>query len=354
MARSTFGARSAISDNWQPAPLSAELQLCMPCIGSSPRCVLVTGATGFVGGAMSARLRREGVLVRTGVRHVCAAVPLGVQPYLVPDLNASADWSGALAGVDAVVHCAARVHVMHDQAQDPLAEFRRVNVEGTLRLAQQAAAAGVRRFVYLSSIKVNGESTAPGHAFCADDLAAPQDPYGKSKWETEQALQALAALLPMELVIVRPPLVYGPGVQANFAALMRWVQRGWPLPLAALQNRRSLVARDNLVDLLCLCLRHPAAAGQVFLVSDGEDVSTPELVRRLAQAMGRSAHLWPVPVAWLECAGALLGRRAAVQRLCSCLQVDIEKTRRLLGWQPPIGMGQGLQQAVQGEGRAIL
>ncbi len=319
----------------------------MPRMGSSLPRVLVTGATGFVGSALCARLLRDGWAVCTGVRRIGAQLPAGVQAFPVSDLNADTDWSAALAGVDAVVHCAARVHVMHEQVRDPLVDFRRVNRDGTLRLAQQAAAAGVRRFVYLSSIKVHGEATVPGRAFRADDLAAPQDAYGQSKWETEQALQALLKSLPMELVIVRPPLVYGPGVRANFAALMRWVQRGWPLPLGALDNRRSLVARENLVDLLCLCLRHPAAAGQVFLVSDGEDVSSADLVRRLARAMQCPARLWPVPQRWLEGAAAVLGKRAAVQRLCSSLQVDMEKTRLLLGWQPPLSLDQGLQQAVR-------
>lgn len=322
--------------------------------GVIPRCVLVTGATGFVGRAVAERLLQDGWTVRCSVRRADALLPAGATPVRVGSLDAGTDWSAALAGVDAVVHCAARVHVMQERAHDPLAEFRRVNVAGSVRLAQQAAAAGVRRFVYLSSVKVNGEASAPGRPFRADDVAAPQDAYGQSKWETEQALQGLAQSVAMALVIVRPPLVYGPGVRANFAALMRAVQRGWPLPLAALDNRRSLVARDNLVDLLALCVCHPAAAGQVFLVSDGEDLSTPELVRRLAQAMERPAHLWPVPVVWLERAAAVLGKRAAVQRLCSSLQVDIEKTRAVLGWQPPQGLDQGLRQTVRaGSGAAV-
>jgi nucleoside-diphosphate-sugar epimerase len=319
----------------------------MPCFGDFPRCVLVTGANGFVGAALAARLTQDGYAVRGSVRRSAATLPGGVTPVPVADLGADADWSAALDGVDAIVHCAARVHVMRDQAPDPLAAFRQVNVQGTLRLARQAAAAGVRRFVYLSSVKVLGEFTPPGQPFQAHAVPAPQDAYGQSKLETELALQALAQSVAMELVIVRPPLVYGPGVGANFAALMRWVQRGWPLPLGALENRRSLVARDNLVDLLCLCLHHPAAAGQVFLVSDGEDVSSPDLVRRLALAMRRPARLWPVPQRWLECAAAVLGKRAAVQRLCSSLQVDMEKTHAQLGWQPPLGLDQGLQLAVQ-------
>jgi UDP-glucose 4-epimerase len=263
-------------------------------------------------------------------------------------MHGETNWSPALGGVDVVVHCAARVHMMHDPAADPPVAFRAVNVQGTVRLAQQAAAAGVRRFVFVSSVKVHGDATAPGRPFRADDAAAPQDAYGQSKWEAEQALQVFVQSVAMELVIVRPPLVYGPGVRANFAALMRWVQRGWPLPFAALDNRRSLVALDNLVDLLCLCLHHPGAAGQVFMVSDGEDVSTAELVRRLAEVLGRPARLFPIPVVWLERAAALVGKRPAVQRLCGSLQVDIEKTRSVLGWQPPLSLEQGLQQLVRG------
>lgn len=334
-----------MADNRQPSSLQPNLYR-MPLPGKLPRRVLVTGATGFVGSALVARLAADGVALHTGVRRPDAALPLGVVAFPVGNLCASTDWSSALEGVEGVVHCAARVHVMHEKSQDPLAAFRQVNVEGTLRLARQAAAAGVRRFVYLSSVKVHGEASAPGRPFRADDAPAPQDAYGQSKLETELALQGLARQSSMELVIVRPPLIYGPGVRANFAALMRWVQRGWPLPFAALDNRRSLVARDNLVDLLALCLRHPAAGGEVFLVSDADDVSTAELVRRLARAMGRPARLWNVPQPWLEAIAALSGRRSAAQRLCGCLQVDIEKTQRVLDWKPLLSLDQGLQRAV--------
>lgn len=312
--------------------------------------ILVTGATGFVGGAVVRRLLADDALggVVAAVRRSDMAWPLGVVQAQVGDLTPSTDWSVALNGVFGVVHCAARVHVMKDAATDPLDEYRRVNVQGTLNLARQAAAAGVRRFVFVSSIKVNGEATQPGHRFTADDVPAPLDPYGVSKLEAEQGLRELEVRTGMEVVIVRPPLVYGPGVKANFAAMMRWLARGVPLPLGSIKNKRSMVARDNLVDLLVTCLTHPSAAGQTFLVSDGEDVSTTDLLRRTGLAMGKSTRLLSVPPGLLQFAAAMLGKRGVAQRLCGSLQVDIEKTRRVLGWQPPLCLDQGLKMAVEG------
>ena len=216
-------------------------------------------------------------------------------------------------------------------------------MQGTLNLARQAAAAGVRRFVFVSSIKVNGEVTQLGRPFTADDAPAPLDAYGVSKMEAEEGLRAIASQTGMEVVIVRPALVYGPGVKANFAAMMRWLRRGVPLPLGAIHNQRSLVALDNLVDLIVTCLTHPAAANQTFLVSDGEDVSTTELLRRMGQALSRPARLIPVPVSWLKLAAAMVVKPDVAQRLCASLQVDIEKTRRLLGWTPPLSLDEGLR-----------
>jgi UDP-glucose 4-epimerase len=263
-------------------------------------------------------------------------------------MTASTDWYTALNGVQSVVHCAARVHVMQDDVTDPLQAYREVNVNGTLNLASQAAQTGVRRFVFVSSIKVNGEATLPGKPFTADDLPSPLDPYGVSKLEAEQGLREIEEQTGMEVVIVRPPLVYGPGVKANFAAMMDWLARGIPLPLGAINNARSMVALGNLVDLLVTCLKHPAAAGDTFLVSDGVDVSTTELLRRTAHAMGKNARLLPVSALVLKGGATLLGRRALAQRLCGSLQVDVAKTRRLLGWTPPLTLDEGLRMAVEG------
>lgn len=286
--------------------------------------------------------------VVVGVRRGGVQWPDRVCQHVTTDLGSQADWSIALDRVSAVVHCAARVHVMADTAASPLEEFRRVNVLGTLNLARQSAAAGVRRFVFVSSVKVHGELTRAGHPFTADDTPAPLDAYGASKMEAEQGLREISRQTGMEAVVIRPPLVYGPGVKANFATMMRWLQRGVPLPLGAIHNQRSLVALDNLVDLIVTCLMHPAAANQTFLVSDGEDVSTTELLRRMGRAMGHPARLVPVPTSWLQLAAAMGGKRDVVQRLCGSLQVDIEKTRRLLGWQPPITLDQGLKKAAEG------
>jgi len=300
---------------------------------SAPDCgdgvILLTGATGFVGKAAVRRLLAddESQRVVVAVRRDGWQWPEQVLPRVTGDLEPATDWSLALNGVSAVVHCAARVHVMHDTAAHPLTAFRAVNVEGTLNLARQGAAAGVKRFVFISSVKVNGEATLAGQPFTADDAPAPLDAYGVSKMEAEQGLRQIALQTGMEVVIIRPPRVYGPGVKANFAAMMRWLKRGVPLPLDAIHNQRSFVALDNLVDLIITCLTHPAAANQTFLVSDGEDVSTTELLRRMARAMGRPARLIPVPASWLKLAAALVGKQDVAQRLCGNLQVDISSVR---------------------------
>lgn len=312
--------------------------------------ILVTGATGFVGGALVARLLAEDVnqSVVVAVRNLDKKWPNQVHAALVKDLSPATDWRKTLRGVTTVVHCAARVHIMQDVDSDPLEAYRQVNVRGTLNLASQAAESGVKRFVFVSSIKVNGEETRNGHPFTADDTPAPQDPYGVSKLEAEEGLQQISAETGMAVVIVRPPLVYGPGVKANFASMVRWVSKGVPLPLGNIGNRRSMVALDNLVDLLATCVVHPAAAGQTFLVSDGEDVSTTELLRRTALAMGKPARLLPIPEVFLRLGATLLGKRELAQRLCGSLHVDIEKTHRLLNWQPPLTLDQGLKKAVLG------
>ena len=312
--------------------------------------ILVTGSTGFVGGAVTQRLLQERSFggVVAAVRSSLQQPPAEHLKVKLCDLGPLTDWSDPLEGVTGVVHCAARVHVMQDATRDPLQAYREVNVQGTLTLAGQAAAAGVRRFVFISSIKVNGESTQPGKSFFADDIAAPLDPYGVSKMEAEKGLREIASQTGMEVVIIRPPLVYGPGVKANFLAMMRWLSRGIPLPLGAIDNRRSLVALDNLVDLIVTCIDHPAAANQTFLVSDGEDLSITDLLRCMGRALGKPARLLPVPPALLKAGAALVGKPELAQRLCGSLQVDISKTRELLGWTPPISVDEGLRRAAEG------
>lgn len=307
--------------------------------------ILVTGANGFVGRALCAPAVSRGMAVRGITRDICD-LAIGIENLVVGSIDGNTDWLDALADCEVVVHLAARVHVMQEAAADPLDEFRRVNVQGTLNLGLQAAAAGVRRFVFVSSVKVNGEDTLAGQAFTEGDTPSPQDPYGQSKHEAELGLRQLAADTGMEVVIIRPPLVYGPGVKANFAALMRAVQRGWPLPLGAVHNQRSLVALDNLVDFIVTCITHPLAANQTFLVSDGKDLSTSELVRGMAQAAGVPERLLPVPVWALQAGASLLGKGDAVQRLCGNLQVDISKARSFLGWVPPLSVEEGLRRAM--------
>lgn len=312
--------------------------------------ILITGATGFVGKALLQRLLSEDASqkVVVSLRKNGAVWPAQVNPLVMGDLHPDTDWSDALDGVSLVVHNAARVHIMQDRSVDPLAAFRLVNVAGTLNLARQAAASGVKRFVFVSSVKVNGESTAIGQSFSENDIASPQDAYGQSKHEAEQGLRLVGAETGMEVVIIRPPLVYGSGVKANFAALMRAVQRGWFLPLGAINNQRSLVALDNLVDLIVNCLHHTKAANQTFLVSDGQDLSTTELVRGIAEAAMVSPRLLPVPVNVLRALASVVGKDAAVDRLCGNLQVDISKARDLLGWVPPVTVQEGLKRAMNG------
>jgi nucleoside-diphosphate-sugar epimerase len=305
--------------------------------------VLVTGATGFVGEAVVFRLLLDKTF--TPVAAVRGVARLSGLCRVVPfDLNESTVLPPPLNDVQVVIHCAARVHVMNETAADALAEFRKVNVDGTVRLARKAAESGVKRFIFISSIKVNGESTVPGAPFKADDRPAPVDPYGISKREAEDVLRQISLDTGMEVVIIRPPLVYGPGVKANFLSMMRWLDKGVPLPLGAIHNRRSLVAIGNLVDLVVTCIDHPAAANNTFLVSDGEDLSTTQLLQRMAHALGKKARLLPIPAGILNLAASILGKKAIAQRLCDSLQVDINQTRELLHWAPPISTARALRQ----------
>ena len=303
--------------------------------------LLVTGANGFVGFALCNDALGRGFEVKCSTRSE-TEFPFGAGKVVVGSIDGETDWRAALSGGEAVVHLAARVHVMRDTSVDPLAAFRAVNTEGALNLARQAADAGVKRFIFVSSIKVNGEGRdTPYTEF---DLPAPQDAYAFSKWEAEQGLREIELATGMEVVILRPPLVYGPGVGANFLRLMRSVERGLPLPFGRVDNRRSLLYLGNFTDAIRVCLDHPAAAGQTFLLSDGEDVSSADLIRRLALAMHRPARLLPLPPSWLRAAGALLGRGAEVDRLLGSLCVDSSKIQRELGWRPPFSMDEGLSQ----------
>lgn len=313
--------------------------------------VILTGATGFIGSAFLVAAQQRSMKIRSVFRSNEQAKRFGDaknSAVVVPGIEADTDWSEALVDVDVVVHCAARVHVMNDSISDPLAEFCKVNVAGTLNLAKQAALAGAKRFVFLSSIKVNGEETQPGGPYSAHDVPAPEDAYGISKAEAEAGLRLLSLETGMEVVIIRPPLVYGPGVKGNFSSLLRWVARGLPLPLGlATTNRRSLVGLDNLVDLILTCVDHPKAANQTLLVSDGEDLSTADLLRRIGKSLNRSTRLIPVPVSILIIASRLLGKSSIAQRLLGSLQVDISKTCTLLNWKPPVSVDEGLRRAAQ-------
>ena len=306
----------------------------------------MTGATGFVGSCLVAKLSQMADFCVLGAHRV--DLPFVDYPSaVVGDINNDTDWRTVVHGQEVVIHSAARVHVMDDNSFDPLTEFRQVNVDGTLNLARQAAAAGVRRFIFISSIKVNGEGTTVGAPYHADAQPAPVDLYGISKMEAEQGLRTLATETGMEVVIIRPVLVYGAGVKANFLSMMHWLHKGVPLPFGAIHNRRSLVALDNLVDLIVTCIDHPAAANQIFLVSDGEDLSTTELLRRMGVALGKPARLLPVPSWMLEAGATMLGKKALSQRLCGSLQVDISKTRELLNWTAPVSVDEALRKTAK-------
>lgn len=315
--------------------------------------IFVTGAAGFVGKALVQRILRGHQQVVVGVRTASDSPrPDGVQTRLIGDLGRDSLDALDLRGITTLVHCAGRAHIMRDRETNPLSAYRQVNVEGTLALAKRAVACGVKRFVFISSVKVNGEVTSEGHVFRADDTPDPQDSYGLSKLEAEQALHALAGVTGMELVIIRPPLVYGPGVRANFGAMVRWVRSGWPLPLGAVHNRRSLVGLDNLTDFILACCQHIDAANQTFLVSDGCDVSISQLLRLMAAATEQKIALLNVPVWSLRLGATLLGKSDAVARLCGNLQVDIKKNQELLGWRPVVSLEEGLRGAMLEQAKA--
>jgi UDP-glucose 4-epimerase len=306
--------------------------------------VAVTGASGFVGGHLLQHLCARDIAVNAVLRRRDVALPSGANAFPGVDLLEAFDCSDALRGCDAVIHLAARVHVMQDTSVDPLAAYRQGNTAATLRLAEQAAAAGVRRFVFLSSIKVNGEETQPGQPFTTGSVPQPRDAYGISKLEAEQGLREIADRSDMQIVLIRTPLVYGPGVRANFRSMMHWLRRGIPLPFRSLRdNRRSLTAVGNLVDAIARALTAPAAANQLLLVADGEDLSTAELLVRLGAALGHPARLVPMPPGLLALAARAAGLGGLRQRLLGSLQVDASSARRVLDWTPPLSVDAGLQ-----------
>lgn len=306
---------------------------------SSPTRVLVTGATGFVGRTLCDTLAQSGYFVRAAVRGHRSVATGSAETVIVGEHNSQTDWRSALQGIDCIVHAAARVHILHyNPANASL--YEETNVRGTRHLAASCVQAGVGRFIYLSSIKVNGEATT-GQPFTAQDPPRPQDDYGISKWRAEQALFEIGARSQMQAIAIRPPLVYGPQVRANFLRLMSWVYKGIPLPLGAVANSRSMVSVWNLCDLICRSIATPITAG-VFLASDGVDVSTPQLIRKLAAAMNRPARLVHVPMTLLKMGGKTVGKSAEIGRLVGSLQIDISATRRTLNWTPPLSVDEGL------------
>lgn len=310
---------------------------------SSRKTLLLTGASGFVGGAiLQDMVRRDLFNIRVATRDLHTVANAPFETVVFNGLDAGQCWAQALEGVDLVIHSAARVHIMNEQAVDSMAEYRKVNVDGTLNLATQAAERGVKRFVFISSIKVNGEGTPVGVPYTAESVEAPVDNYGISKLEAEVGLLKLAAETSMQVVIIRPVLVYGPGVKANFLSMMRVLDKCIPLPFGNINNKRSLVALDNLVDFVFHCTSHPAASNQVFLVSDGEDLSTSELLRKLARSLGKKSILLPVPAGLIRLIASIFGKRKFADRLCGSLQVDITKNRNLLGWVPPVRVDDAL------------
>lgn len=308
--------------------------------------ILVTGTNGFVGAEIVKCLVGSAHKIRASSRRKSLHIPDDIDFFNSGDLAVDMDWRQALNKVNVVIHTAARVHVMSDDINDPLTEFRRINSLATLNLARQASQSGVKRFIFISSVKVNGEMTLLNKPFTPEDQFIPDDPYGLSKYEAEQGLLALAKETGMEVVIIRPPLVYGPEVRANFASMMRWVNKGIPLPFGAIHNQRSLVALDNLVSFIVHCIDHPKAANEVFLISDGEDVSTTELLQKVAKAFDKKSWLIPIPVSFMRFAAKLVGKSDVADRLFGSLQVDSSKARDLLGWKPVITMDEQLAKIV--------
>ena len=308
--------------------------------------ILVTGANGFVGRQLCRSLSQKGFLVKGAVRQTAIAPSEEMEYIPVGDIGPDTDWTEALQGVDLVVHLAGRAHIRRDRTANPMAEYERINTLGTMRLAQMAAAAGVKRFVFVSSVKVNGEATHD-QPFAETDRPAPLDFYGVSKWQAEEGLLQMHRQGKLSVVIIRPPLVYGPGVRANFLQLIRWVDFGLPLPLGSIKNKRSLVGLRNLTAFITVCLHHPAAAGEIFLVSDQEDLSIGDLVQRIGGFIGRSTYLLPIPYQFLSILARVMGKKDAFAKLCHSLQVNVEKSRNMLHWNPPFSLNEELEQTIK-------
>lgn len=308
--------------------------------------ILVTGSTGFIGNALVKFLYREGYTVKAVMREKKGSVHPCIQEYLLGDLTPQTDWIPSLEGVDTVIHLAARAHIMRDKVVDSLAEYRIVNTASTLNLAKQSADAGVRRFIFVSSIGVNGNQTTVS-PFSARDKPNPREYYAISKYEAEIGVQRIGVETGMDIVVIRPTLVYGANAPGNFGKLLKAVYNGIPLPLGAIHNKRSLVSLDSLIDLIATCVEHPKAANRTFLVSDGEDLSTTELLVRLSHAFGKPVRLIPVPPSLISIGALILGKEEFARRLCGSLQVDISDTKRILGWNPPIGVDEGLKIAAE-------
>lgn len=312
---------------------------------ATPSNILVTGASGFVGSHLVKYLMDEGYQVRVCSRRDWPDAP--TQNIVIGNIDRHTEWQLALQDIDVVIHCAARVHIMNDTTADPLSAFREMNCDASLHLAKQAAQAGVKQLIYLSSVKVNGEVTQSGKPFTELDIPAPSDPYGISKFEAEQALLALGAEQQLKVTIIRPPLVYGAGVGANFLSLLRWVKRGIPLPLGAIDNRRSFVFVKNLVNFIGHCVGNTKAFQEIYLISDDNDLSTTALLKAAAEAQQVPARLIPVPANWISSIAKILGKQAIADRLCLSLQVDISKAKKQLHWQPPFSVAEGLRDCIR-------
>lgn len=310
--------------------------------------LLLTGASGFVGSALRLQLLSKSHFeLRCAYRRLPAKLSTDSDVIEVGNIDDGTDWREALKGVDVVLHTAAIAHAKGSGLRAILSRLEAVNTQGALTLARQAAEAGVKRFIFLSTVKVNGEETDFNRPFEPDSEPQPVDPYAISKWKAEQGLLEIGRNTGLEVVIVRAALVYGPGVKANFLSMMRWLHRGVPLPFGTIRNRRSLVALDNLIDLIVTCIDHPAAANQTLFVSDGDDLSTSELLRKIGCALHRPARLLPVPSWLLKGSAVLLGKKALSQRLCGSFQVDISKTRELLNWSPPVSVDEALSKTAK-------